>query len=140
MLKQNWNAKDYAKQSSAQFKWANQVINRIAINEQDTIIDIGCGDGKITALLSKKCKQIVGIDASENMIYEASVMFSKADYPNLSFCKMDATGLSFSNQFDVVFSNSALHWVEGQDTVLSGIYRSLKPRGRVWWRGEYCSV
>lgn len=134
MLVQKWNANDYANQSSAQFKWAKELIEKIHILGSEHILDIGCGDGKITALLSKGCLngQVIGVDASQNMIDEAKKTFDSEKFPNLSFQVMDASKLTFKENFDLVFSNSALHWIKDHKPVLSGIYHSLKPNGKIY--------
>ncbi len=57
MSTQNWNAKEYATHSTAQLKWAKELIEKITIQGTESILDIGCGDGKITTLLAKKCSE-----------------------------------------------------------------------------------
>ena len=126
-----WDAKDYAKQSSAQFKWAKELIDRISLTGQESILDIGCGDGKITALLSQKCKKMVGIDASKEMIQEASAQYRT--YENLSLYQKDASKLNFQNEFDLIFSNATLHWIKDHTPVLKGVYESLKPGGKFFF-------
>ena len=83
-------------------------------------MDIGCGDGKITAELAKCLPngRAVGIDSSAQMIKLAQNTFPKQDYPNLSFQVMDARKLIFQNEFDMIFSNAALHWIVDQKAVL----------------------
>jgi len=132
MPTEKWNATDYAKHSTQQLKWANEVIAKLPMAGAEAVLDIGCGDGKITALLSKKSPngQVIGIDSSQNMIDEAVSRFTPQKYPNLSFQKKDASKLRFRNQFDIIFSNAALHWIKEHKAVLQGIYRALKPGGK----------
>jgi len=132
MSKQNWNANDYSEQSSAQFKWANEMIKKMNIPRNATLLDIGCGNGKITALLSRKCPEghVIGIDDSQDMIKKSESSFNTREYPNLSFQTIDAQQLPFNNEFDLVFSNSTLHWVKDHTPVLKGIYNALKPNGK----------
>jgi len=134
MTIQKWDAIDYANQSSAQLKWAKDLIEKMKILGSESILDIGCGDGKITALLAQKCSdgQVIGIDSSQNMIDEAATSFSSEKYSNLSFQVMDASNLTFNEDFDLIFSNSVLHWVKAHTPVLSGIYHALKPNGKIY--------
>jgi len=134
MAKYTWNGKGYARHSSAQFRWAQELIEKMGVDGSESLLDIGCGDGKITALLAQTLEngRAVGIDASDNMIGFAKATFSKKDYPNLSFKHMDASKLSFQNEFDLVFSNSALHWIKDHGPVLKGICRALRRNGRVF--------
>jgi len=65
------------------------------------------------------------------MINMAKTSFPPQEYPNLSFQVMDARNLTFQSEFDLIFSNAALHWIVEQTSVLHGVYRSLKPSGRL---------
>jgi trans-aconitate methyltransferase len=129
----NWNAQDYAKNSQNQFQWAKELIPKLKLQGTEALLDIGCGDGKITAELSRCLPEgkAVGVDSSEKMITLAKASFPQKDYPNLSFQVMDARKLAFQGEFDMVFSNAAMHWIVDQKAVLEGVKRSLKPGGRL---------
>jgi trans-aconitate 2-methyltransferase len=129
----SWNAKDYAKHSSAQFEWAKELFPKLNLKGDENLLDIGCGDGKITAALSRILQngKVVGIDSSNEMISLAQRSYPRKKYPNLSFQKMDARKLTFNEQFDVVFSNAALHWVVNHYPLLLGVERSLRKQGRI---------
>ncbi len=128
-----WDARDYEKHSHAQKKWARELIAKIDLEKTEAILDIGCGDGKITAELANCVPygRVVGIDSSKAMVELAKNVYTVSKYPNLSFVNMDAVHLAFKEQFDVVFSNAALHWIKDHGPMLKGIFRSLKSRGRV---------
>jgi trans-aconitate methyltransferase len=112
-MQRGWNAADYAKNSSAQLLWAQELISKLALQGCESVLDIGCGDGKISAQLARALKNgnVLGIDLSTEMIRYASTQFSSAKYPNLSFARMDATEIRLPQKFDVAFSNATLHWV-----------------------------
>jgi trans-aconitate 2-methyltransferase len=131
--KYDWNAEDYAKHSSPQYQWAKELIPKLRLSGNESLLDIGCGDGKITAILAKSILDgsVVGVDNSQEMIKLAGVNFPSSTYPNLSLQVMDARALSFENQFDRVFSNAALHWVIDHRPILQGVHRSLKNGGRL---------
>lgn len=128
-----WNARDYAGNSTAQQAWARELISKLNLQGDENLLDIGCGDGKVTAEISGHLPRgnVLGIDSSNDMIELASANFTKNNYPNLAFQTADAMNLSFKEEFDVVFSNAALHWVKDHAPVLSGINKSLKPKGRI---------
>lgn len=134
MKKYNWNAEDYKQHSKNQQKWARELIARLKLKGTEDILDIGCGDGKVTAEIASYLPNgsVVGIDNSTSMIGLAKKNFPTGLHSNLSFILMDATRLTFDEQFDIVFSNASLHWVKNHRPVLEGVYRSLKPKGRVF--------
>jgi trans-aconitate 2-methyltransferase len=128
-----WNAEDYAKHSSPQYQWAKELIPKLKLSGNESLLDIGCGDGKITAVLAKSLPQgrVIGVDNSEDMINLARANFASSTYPNLSFQVMDARVLSFESEFDRVFSNAALHWVIDHRPILRGVHRGMKNGGRL---------
>ncbi|MFA6472989.1 MAG: methyltransferase domain-containing protein [Candidatus Latescibacterota bacterium] len=130
---QKWNAEDYRKNSSAQQKWAQELIAKLALNGGESVLDIGCGDGSISARLARAVGSgnVLGIDQSEDMIRHASEQYPSADYHNLSFLRMDARDIRLPARFDVAFSNAVLHWIKNQGAVLRGVRACLKSGGRI---------
>jgi trans-aconitate 2-methyltransferase len=128
----SWNPADYARHSTGQERWARELIGLLHLKPDDSVLDIGCGDGRMTAEIAKLVPRggAVGVDKSSEMVAFARERFSGADFPNLSFQQADAAALPFSEEFSVIFSNAALHWVKGHRPVLAGIAGSLRPGGR----------
>ena len=127
MKQQTWNAKEYAKHSKGQEKWAKELIEKLNIKGDENILDLGCGDGKVTALLASLTRgKVVGVDKSEVM-----VTLAQEHYSNIEFKEMDATALTFDKEFDIIFSNAVLHWVFEHKLVLEGLYRALKANGKI---------
>ncbi|MEJ2056848.1 MAG: methyltransferase domain-containing protein [Desulfofustis sp.] len=133
MKRFDWDSRDYEKHSASQQKWARELITRLSLEGTERLLDIGCGDGKVTAEIAAILKDgsVVGIDSSESMIQLARKRYPASRYPNLIFVLMDAVSLRFQNRFDVVFSNAALHWVKDHRPVVEAIYQCLKPGGRI---------
>tara|TARA_B100000678_G_scaffold174388_1_gene145436 strand:+ start:366 stop:1160 length:795 start_codon:yes stop_codon:yes gene_type:complete len=133
MKNYKWDAQEYEKHSQGQQKWARELIEKISLNGTENVLDLGCGDGKVTAEISKLVRKgsIIGIDNSAAMIKLATDRHSAAIYPNLSFKEMDAGNLKFDDRFDLIFSNAVLHWVKDQKPVIKGMFKSLKHGGRV---------
>ncbi len=125
-MKARWNPENYAANSQGQAIWANELIAKIGLRGDEAILDIGCGDGKITDALSRLTyKETIAIDLSAEM-----VAFAQSHFKTPLFMQMDAQQLTFDARFDVVFSNAALHWVANHEAVVRGIYRALKPGGK----------
>lgn len=129
----NWNSEDYEKHSQAQQKWARELIEKLSLNGSEDVLDLGCGDGKVTAEISNVvCNgSVIGIDNSSSMITLATNQYPIDKYQNLSFKVMDARDLLFEKCFDVVFSNAVLHWVKNHKPVVEGLFKSLRLGGKI---------
>jgi trans-aconitate 2-methyltransferase len=128
-----WNAEEYARHSASQFAWAQELIAKLGLRERERVLDIGCGDGKVTALIAGRTPfgRALGIDNSPGMIELAQSAFPPERHPNLAFCLLDARRLDCDAAFDVAFSNAVLHWVADHRAVLAGVRRALAPGGRL---------
>jgi trans-aconitate 2-methyltransferase len=132
-IMEQWNAVEYHKNSSEQQKWGLELLDKIALSGNKRVLDLGCGDGKITAEITRRVPNgsVLGIDKSEDMIRFAQEHYRPDVLPNLKFLLLDARNLYFDQEFDVVFSNAALHWVSNHLSVLQRITKSLKHGGKV---------
>ena len=127
-----WNPTDYAQHSQGQERWAKELFALLAPQPDESILDLGCGDGRHTAELSRLVPggRVVGVDRSPDMVAYANEHFPPTQFPNLTFREADAGALPFHAEFDAVFSNAVLHWVLYHRPVLAGVARSLRPGGR----------
>jgi trans-aconitate 2-methyltransferase len=138
-----WNPEDYEKNSSAQKGWGETLIEKLQLSGDEQVLDIGCGDGTLTALIATRLPRgsVTGIDLSGEMIAHASYRYPAPDYPNCHFISIDAREMVFEAQFDIAFSNAALHWVPEQGLLLERVFRALKPGGRILFQmGGYGNV
>ena len=105
-----FDGEKYKQSSKHQKEWGNRLISELKIKGNEAILDLGCGDGVLTEELSMLVPhgKVIGIDASIGMINTAK----KLERNNLIFICMDINDMDFVNQFDLVFSNAALHWVK----------------------------
>jgi trans-aconitate 2-methyltransferase len=128
-----WNAADYAANSVVQQTWARELISKLNLRGDENILDVGCGDGKVTAELARAVSRgsVTGVDASPQMIAFARKTFPSSEIPNLKFQLMDARKLKSTLRFDLIFSNAALHWVDDHEKFLCGAASVLKPGGRL---------
>jgi trans-aconitate methyltransferase len=97
------------------------------LERNERILDLGCGDGALSALLAARVPQgsVLGIDASQGMIVAAL----NHRLPNLAFQLKDINNLDYEDEFDLVFSNASLHWVKNRKALLYRTYISLKKGG-----------
>ncbi len=93
----NWNAQDYAKNSQNQFQWAKELIPKLKLQGNEALLDIGCGDGKITAELAQCLPngRAVGVDSSEKMINLAQEHFSAKGLPEPFFSSNGCSKTNF---------------------------------------------
>src|SRR5205807_9138500 len=115
-----WDAAEYSRRSSLQKAMAQEVIALLDLNGSERILDVGCGDGKITAEIAARASKgsVVGVDPSRELISFAQDHFGPATLPNLRFEVADARRLPFKNVFDLVVSFNALHWIPEQQAAL----------------------
>jgi len=124
-----WDSKHYEQHSSPQQQSAIRILDAFPFKGNETVLDIGCGDGKITKEICKKVPQgaVFGIDPSENMILSATKNFGSIE--NLFFFKFGAQNFTFDFQFDLIVSFFAMHYVKDHKKALKNIYDGLKPGG-----------
>lgn len=128
-----WNPADYAANSASQLAWAREQIARLNLRGDERVLDVGCGDGKVTAEIARAVPHgsVVGVDSSPEMIRFAQASSPSNRCPNLRFGEMDARRLHFPEPFDLLFSNAALHWVDDHPAFLRGAAACLVPGGRL---------
>ncbi len=124
----NWNGAEYRRVSSLQEWLADRALDGVDLTGAGSVLDIGCGDGRITAQLADRLPDavVVGIDPSPGMLAVAP------SGRRIGFCLADATRLPFHEAFDVVVSFNALHWVMDQAGALRQVASALHPCGRAF--------
>ena len=128
---QEWNASEYSSISSLQAAMAAEVLALLQLEGSEDVLDVGCGDGKVTAQIAARVPRgsVIGVDASHQMVEFASAHFGPDRWPNLKFQVADAREIGFSNRFDRIVSLNALHWVPDQDVALRAIAQALRLGG-----------
>jgi trans-aconitate methyltransferase len=122
-MAQSWNPAVYAEVGAFVPSLGAGVLEWLSPQRGERILDLGCGDGQLTAKIAASGAEVVGVDASPAMVESALTKGIDARICN-------AEDLPFRSEFDAVFSNAALHWVRDQDAVLAGVKRALRPGGR----------
>lgn len=122
-VEQTWDPASYARNARFVSDLGSPLIELLAPQDGERILDLGCGDGVLTKKLVELGCDVVAIDASAPQIEAARKL-------GLNAHVMNAEALPFGEEFDAVFSNAVLHWIKRADSTIAGVYRSLKPGGR----------
>jgi trans-aconitate methyltransferase len=123
-MAQTWDPQTYGRNGAFVHGLANDVLEWLAARPGERILDLGCGDGHLTARIAATGATVVGVDSSPEMAAAARSIGVPAD-------EGDAESLPYPNSaFDAVFSNAALHWVRDHDAMMAEVRRVLKPGGR----------
>lgn len=131
-----WHAEDYHRESGLQRAMAREQLGRLTLVGGERILDVGCGDGRVTAEIAARVPRgsVLGVDPSRGMIAFASARFGPPEHSNLRFEVADARRLPYRDEFDLVVSFNALHWVLDQQAALAAIRAALKLEGRALLR------
>ncbi|MCE9578454.1 MAG: methyltransferase domain-containing protein [Deltaproteobacteria bacterium] len=122
-MTQTWDPDRYAKNARFVAELGQPVVELLAPQPGERILDLGCGDGVLTRRLAELGCDVVGADASPALIEAARGL-------GLDARVIDGHALAFDGEFDAVFSNAALHWMKDPARVIAGVYRALRPGGR----------
>jgi len=120
-----WNAELYDDKHAFVFQYGESVLELLDIKAGERVLDLGCGTGHLTNEIKNHGAEVIGIDASAEMVAKAA-----KTYPDIDFRVADAAGFHFDEKFDAVFSNAVLHWVHKADEAIKCVYDSLKTGGR----------
>lgn len=118
-----WNALTYDQNARFVSDLGMPVVELLAPKTGERILDLGCGDGVLSAKLQSLGCTVVGIDPSEDFVQAAIEN-------GVNALLGDARRLEYHEEFDAVFSNAVLHWIPESQRVADGVFRSLKPSGR----------
>jgi SAM-dependent methyltransferase len=120
---QHWDPRQYQENAGFVPELGRAVVDLLDPKAGESILDLGCGDGTLTIELARSGAEVVGVDASQEMVEAARLRGVQAYV-------MHGAELPFSDEFDAVFSNAALHWIRPPEAVVDGVWRALRPGGR----------
>jgi trans-aconitate methyltransferase len=121
---QTWDPEAYGQNGAFVHGLAGGVLEWLAPQAGERLLDLGCGDGQLTARIAASGANVAGLDASAQMVAAARARGIAVD-------EGSAESMPFADRaFDAVFSNAALHWVRDQEAMLAEVRRVLRPGGR----------
>ncbi len=124
-----WDAATYDRVSSPQVAWAAGVLDRLALDGGETVLDAGCGSGRVTRLLLERLPRgrVVAVDSSEAMVATAAAALDD----RATVFRSDLAELRLDEPVDAVFSNAVFHWVPDHPRLFARLFDALVPGGRL---------
>lgn len=132
-----WNAAAYHRLSGPQVSWGQTVLSRLRLRGDESVLDAGCGTGRLTSELLEALPRgrVIGVDLSQNMLRSAREHLATQFGARLSLVACDLLRLPFDHAFDAIVSTAAFHWVLDHDKLFANLRRALAPEG---WLEAQC--
>jgi trans-aconitate 2-methyltransferase len=126
-----WNAKEYERLGDPMTRWGGQVLERLQLNGDETVLDGGCGTGRVTEQLLAKLPRgrVIGADASAKMIEQAKERF--VGNPRVTLIVANLTTIELAEQVDAILSTATFHWIKDHDKLFAQLAKILKPGGQL---------
>src|SRR5438874_7588202 len=121
-----WDPAQYLKFAGPRLRPALDLLQRIDIEAPASVYDLGAGAGNVTRLIAARWPEarVIGVDSSAEMLAKAS-----AENPRIEWQEADLAAWRPRQPADIIYSNAALHWLDGHDKLLPGLFRGLAPGG-----------
>jgi len=128
----DWDASAYHQISSPQLAWGLEVLERLPLAGDETVLDAGCGSGRLSEKLLERLPRgrLIALDSSQSMLREAKEMLRRHG-DRVTFLRADLGALELDRVADAVYSTATFHWVLDHDALFAGLLRALRPGGRL---------
>jgi trans-aconitate 2-methyltransferase len=132
-----WDAARYDKVSTPQARWGRAVVQRLELAGHETVLDAGCGTGRVTEELLKVLPEghVVALDASASMIEQARSRLAggagRVSFVQLDLLDLRPEALGGAGALDAVFSTATFHWVTDHERLFANIRSVLRPGGQL---------
>lgn len=131
----DWDGATYHRVSEPQFAWGLRVLERLRLDGDETVVDAGCGSGRLTARLLERLPRgrVIAVDRSSSMLEVAERELRPRFGERVSFVETDLLDLDqhLREQADVVFSTATFHWVLDHPRLFAVLHTVLRPGGRL---------
>ena len=129
----DWDGATYHRVSEPQFAWGRRVLARLELAGDETVIDAGCGSGRLTAELLERLPRgrVIAVDRSASMLAVAEAELRPRFGDRVSLLQADLLDLDLDGVADVVFSTATFHWVLDHPRLFTVLHRALRPGGRL---------
>ena len=123
----DWDAATYHDVAEPQEEWGLKVLSRLELSGDETVLDAGCGSGRMTRHLVDRVPEgrVIGVDSSPSMIELAREnLGDRADLREGSLLDLD-----LDEEVDAIFSNATFHWVIDHERLFDRLHAALRPGG-----------
>jgi trans-aconitate 2-methyltransferase len=126
-----WNAATYHRVANPHVGWGQRVLTRLPLRGDETVIDAGCGTGRLTAELLERLPngRVIAIDGSANMLEVAAEHLRPRFGDRVSFVQADLGHLELRERVDAIFSTATFHWLADHEALFRRLFATLKPGG-----------
>src|SRR5829696_8801002 len=106
-----WDATTYHRVSNPQFGWGQRVLDRVPLRGDETVVDAGCGSGRLTAELLKRLPRgrVIAVDRSQNMLRAAGEYLRPLFGERVRFVRAGLQSLRLEESVDGIFSTATFH-------------------------------
>lgn len=124
-----WDGATYDRIAAPQEQWGREVLQRLPLTGDETVLDLGCGSGRVTELLLERLPRghVVGVDGSASML-DAARERLPADRTTL--LHQDLLALHVDAPADAAISTATFHWIQDHDTLFARVHAALRPGAR----------
>ncbi len=128
-----WNATTYHRVANPHVTWGQRVLARLPLRGDETVVDAGCGTGRLTADLLERLPNghVIAIDASANMLDVAAEHLRPRFGDQVSFLQADLQRLTLPQPVDAIFSTATFHWIADHDLLFEHLFAALRPGGHL---------
>jgi len=128
----DWDAKTYHRVSGPHVEWAAAVLDRLELAGDETVLDAGCGSGRVTRVLLERLPRgrVIAVDASPDMVARAREELA-GEPVDVRHADLATLTLNDGEHVDAVFSNATFHWIADHEALFARLAAALRPGGRV---------
>lgn len=129
-----WNAADYHRVANPHVRWGANVIDTIELAGNETVLDAGCGTGRVTVQLLERLPRgrVIAVDRSRNMLEQAESAMPGVFRSRVTFVQADLATITLAaieEAVDLIFSTATFHWIHDHPRLFANLYALLKPDG-----------
>lgn len=130
-MAREWNANEYERLADPMTRWGGHVLERMELTGSETVLDAGCGTGRVTKQLLTRLPRgrVIGVDGSAAMIEQAAERF-RTDR-RVSLRVADLLSLDLPQPVDAILSTATFHWILDHDALFARLAGVLKPGGQL---------